>query len=799
MDEENNISFEISYINDKSYKIKSFEDLENFTSRNMKSKNKFVLDFNKSENNKAICEAFIYFSDNKGIKECLENFTKNYINYDIGEGDDEIRKKNINNSFEKLLKDNGLETQEIDLFSENKEQVIEELKKIRISSLEPKDTEKENKIKELDRIQNCFTNFEEKFDEFSKENSNKNKGLLQKYSKKLEEDVNNKDIFDNIGNPFDNNIPEILTDSKLKENVTQEEFETYSGEKKYSDISNTLGERFGTVISYTEYMLNMAYEKTVSEIFNRAKEYITNGENITIEEAVEKSIKELEKEAIIKECAKSGDLEEIKEKYSLELGEDEEKEILNKVNEIREKENKKTEQEKRKELKEKEKFYIDRIKELYKVSTNREVDYEKLESTKLRETEQKLEGIEELNKKIEKFYRRREGEIEEKKKNKIKEITEEKKKELKKEDLTEKELEYVDKEAEERAKEELYDEIVKNMENKRKKEEEFVKNEIKKSRENEDGKIYKKIKELKEERKQQEEEAKRENKKFLEKYFDSYVENEIKKIEKEIREESYKKIQSKKKETDNEKEEREFVENIDKLNEETKGFGWEGKILSDKYGVAVAENLKKLEEIQEQLGEEKEKKLDAKVENLKYELFKFGNKVENWRDMKNKLMEVRRERIATTKIRCINERGDLIKLMKDVEGREPKELTNEEKNKIVENLKSRKTKVGAYKYCIMPFLDNINIDGMNKMNNPLVNLFRDVRDKKEIDTGKSGRELEDFLKKLPQENLEKLNNILSIKGTKEQLDEISKDSGIKLGTLICLKVKDKCKVNCPTH
>lgn len=162
----------------------------------------------------------------------------------------------------------------------------------------------------------------------------------------------------------------------------------------------------------------------------------------------------------------------------------------------------------------------------------------------------------------------------------------------------------------------------------------------------------------------------------------------------------------------------------------------------------------------------------------------------NTKDRKSKLEEnsehlqtARDETIEDIRIRCINERKELVNLME-----EKKKLNEEEKEDIANKLNSRKTVVGTYKYCIMPFLENIK--GVDAMDNPIVNLFRDVRNKKTIGERIKKEELKEFMKKIPEENLEKLTEILSINGVKEKFNKISEKSGIKLGNFIDGRVRE---------
>lgn len=147
------------------------------------------------------------------------------------------------------------------------------------------------------------------------------------------------------------------------------------------------------------------------------------------------------------------------------------------------------------------------------------------------------------------------------------------------------------------------------------------------------------------------------------------------------------------------------------------------------------------------------------------------------------LQTIRNETIEDTRIRCINERKALASLMK-----EKKELNEEEKKDIANKLNSRKTVVGAYKYCVMPFLEGIK--EVDPMKNPIIDLFRGIRDKKTIDKWRKKEELKEFIGKIPKENLEKLTEILSINGVKEKFNKISEKSGIKLGNFIDDRVRE---------
>lgn len=116
--------------------------------------------------------------------------------------------------------------------------------------------------------------------------------------------------------------------------------------------------------------------------------------------------------------------------------------------------------------------------------------------------------------------------------------------------------------------------------------------------------------------------------------------------------------------------------------------------------------------------------------------------------------------------------------------KQERELTNEEKVEIVNTLNSRGNIVDTYEYCITPFLEGI--EDIDSKNNPIKDLFKNVENHEKINVRTKKEELKEFIGKIPEENLARLNCMLSIEGIKERLNEISEnqDSEIKLGDFI---------------
>lgn len=154
-----------------------------------------------------------------------------------------------------------------------------------------------------------------------------------------------------------------------------------------------------------------------------------------------------------------------------------------------------------------------------------------------------------------------------------------------------------------------------------------------------------------------------------------------------------------------------------------------------------------------------------------------------------------------------------------------KGLSPDDKEKIAESVQDRKTVLGVYNYCLLPFLDfeynnktYMNHKGekqkMARKHNPIADLFWKIQENRrsvingermkhsnlEKDSQVIKLQLKEFFTMIPNENLKKINEVLSIDGVKEKINEICSYNGkslvsedFKLGDFLKNKVDKKCK------